>query len=82
MQAAAAATSTGSPTDVALPHTMRDILWILASLDPIADFYDEEPSNEDLMEIMEGMGSEVTSGSGEAIAEGDGGPRHVGGEHG
>ena len=72
MQTVSAATSTGSQTNVALPHTMRDILWTPASLDPIADFYDEDPSNEGFIEIMKGIGGDVTSGSGDAIAEGDG----------
>ena len=46
MQAVTAATSTGSQTDVALPHTMRDILWTPAALDPIIDFYDGEAITE------------------------------------
>ena len=46
MQVVTAATSTGSQTDVALPHTMLDILWTPATLDPIVDFYDGEPITE------------------------------------
>ena len=46
MQVVTAATNTGSQTDVALPHTMRDILWTPAALDPIIDFYDGDAITE------------------------------------